>query len=146
MPRDTPLRVLCYDISNDAARRRVAVILEDNASRVQFSVFETRLNNAQLKRLIERIEPILAMGDSLRVYTIHTTGEKHYAVHGHGAPIETDANYWLLERKTEDSASDHHKARAICRKSSKGFMIRFSRRSHVKWALLLQIPFYFSER
>lgn len=96
MPRDTPLRVLCYDISDNAVRRRVASILEDNASRVQFSVFETRLNASQIKRLIAKIEPLLAKGDSLRVYTIHTTGEKHCAVYGHGVPVETEANYWLL--------------------------------------------------
>lgn len=96
MPRDTPLRVLCYDISSDAIRRRVAALLEDHASRVQFSVFETRLNAAQLRRLIAKVEPILAKGDSLRVYTIQTTSEKHCAVYGHGVPVETDANYWLL--------------------------------------------------
>ncbi len=96
MSRDTPLRVLCYDISNDVKRRRIAKILEDKASRVQFSVFETRMTDKSLVKLIARIEPLLDRGDSLRVYTIHATGEKHCSVHGSGVPIENDASFWLL--------------------------------------------------
>lgn len=96
MSRDKPLRVLCYDISDNSVRRRVAGILEDEASRVQFSVFETRLRDKSLKKLTARIEALLGKGDSLRVYTIHATGERHCSVHGSGIPIENDANYWLL--------------------------------------------------
>ncbi|MGR9400215.1 CRISPR-associated endonuclease Cas2 [Rhizobium leguminosarum] len=82
MSRDTPLRVLCYDISSDTKRRRIAKILEDRASRVQFSVFEARLNDKALKKLVTQIDALLDNGDTLRVYTIHATGEKQCTVYG----------------------------------------------------------------
>ncbi|MBR9910615.1 MAG: CRISPR-associated endonuclease Cas2 [Gammaproteobacteria bacterium] len=96
MSRNSPLRVLCYDISSNKKRRRVARILENEASRVQFSVFETRITNRALEKLVSRVEALLDKGDTLRVYTIHATGEKHCAVYGSGVPIENDANFWLL--------------------------------------------------
>lgn len=96
MSRDAPLRVLCYDISDNGKRRRVARLLEDKASRVQYSVFETRIGEKALTRLVAKVEPLLGSGDSLRVYTVHATGERHCAVYGSGVPIENDASYWLL--------------------------------------------------
>ena len=96
MSRDTPLRILCYDITSNKKRRRVARILEERASRVQFSVFETRITAKSLKKLVSKITPELEKGDSLRVYTVGATGERHCSVYGSGVPIENDANYWLL--------------------------------------------------
>nr|WP_321482176.1 CRISPR-associated endonuclease Cas2 [uncultured Cohaesibacter sp.] len=96
MSRNTPLRVLCYDISNNKKRRRVATILENKASRVQYSVFETRITAKSLAKLVSKIEPHLENGDSLRVYTIGATGERYCSVYGSGIPIENDANFWLL--------------------------------------------------
>jgi CRISPR-associated protein Cas2 len=96
MARDNHLRILCYDISCDRRRRAVARLLEDAASRVQFSVFETRLSSRALKSLTTRVERHLADGDSLRVYTIHRSGERHCEVFGTGVPIENEAGYWLL--------------------------------------------------
>ena len=90
------LRVLCYDISCDRRRNRVARLLEDHASRVQHSVFETRLTDTALARLVERAEKHLAKGDSLRVYTIGKSAERHCEVRGGGVPIEADATFWLL--------------------------------------------------
>lgn len=96
MARETMLRVLCYDVTSDSRRRKVAQTLEDRASRVQYSVFETRLTDAALLRLVREIEKLLGPGDSLRVYTIGRTGERHCSVHGDGAPIEAEAAFWLL--------------------------------------------------
>ena len=96
MSREDYLRVLCYDVSCDRRRRRIARLLEDQASRVQFSVFETRLSTRALDRLVKQIEPHLDKGDSLRVYTVGRPGERHCAVHGSGVPIETETGYWLL--------------------------------------------------
>ena len=96
MSRQNYLRVLCYDVSCDRGRRHIAKLLEDQASRVQFSVFETRLSASALDRLIKQIEPHLGKGDSLRVYTVGRAGERHCTVHGSGVPIETEAGYWLL--------------------------------------------------
>jgi len=90
------LRVLCYDVSSDVRRRKIARLLEDCASRVQFSVFETRLTPMSLHKVVGKIQRHLGKGDSLRVYTIGMSGERHCEVYGSGAPIEQDGAFWLL--------------------------------------------------
>ena len=96
MARDKKLRILCYDVSCNKRRRRIARLLEEEASRVQYSVFETRLGPTALKRLIGKVEEHLEKGDSLRVYTVGQSGERHSHVYGSGAPIEHEAGFWLL--------------------------------------------------
>ena len=96
MGRDQKLRVLCYDVSCDKRRRRIAKLLEEEASRVQYSVFETRMGPGALKRLVAKVEQHLGKGDSLRVYTVGRNGERHCDVYGSGVPIEHEAGYWLL--------------------------------------------------
>jgi CRISPR-associated protein Cas2 len=90
------LRVLCYDVSSDTRRRKIARLLEECASRVQFSVFEARMTDKRLRKVVELVQAQLDRGDSLRVYTVGTTGERHCQVYGSGAPIEADAAFWLL--------------------------------------------------
>lgn len=96
MSRDTMLRVFCYDVSSDTSRRKIARILEDCASRVQFSVFEARLSGLATRKAATEVEKYLDKGDSLRVYTIGATGERHCEVFGSGAPIEAGGAFWLL--------------------------------------------------
>lgn len=96
MARNQQLRVLCYDVSCDKRRRRIAKLLEEEASRVQYSVFETRLAPKKLSRLVARLEAHLDKGDSLRVYTVGKTGERQCDVYGSGVPIEHEAGFWLL--------------------------------------------------
>jgi CRISPR-associated protein Cas2 len=74
MPRALMFTVFAYDISDDRLRRRVAGILEDNAVRVQNSVFEAWMSEAQTTNLAERIEKLLIAGDSLRVYVVGQSG------------------------------------------------------------------------
>lgn len=96
MARDNHLRLICYDVSDDRRRRRLARILEGEASRVQYSVFETRITKPALEALVRRAVKYLGDGDSLRVYTIGRNGERHCSVHGDGVPIENEAGFWLL--------------------------------------------------
>jgi CRISPR-associated protein Cas2 len=96
MSRDTMLRVLCYDVSSDARRRKIAHILEASASRVRFSVFEARLTQLALRKVVAKAQMHLGKDDSLRVYTIGVAGERHCEVFGSGAPIEADGAFWLL--------------------------------------------------
>lgn len=96
MPRNQKLRIICYDVSCNRRRRKIAALLEDVASRVQYSVFETRLSPTVLRRLVSGITPLLDKGDSLRIYSIGRTGERHCEVHGSGVPIERNNGYWLL--------------------------------------------------
>lgn len=96
MSREDKLRILCYDVSNDRRRRKIATILESEATRVQFSVFETRMSLERLNRLVSRVEAILTKDDSLRVYTISKTGERQSTVRGCAVPIESGAGFWLM--------------------------------------------------
>jgi CRISPR-associated protein Cas2 len=96
MARDSQLRVFCYDVSDDKRRRKIARLLEEAAVRVQFSVFEVRLNDRSTARLTAAVEALLAESDSLRVYTIGRSGEAKCDVKGAGAPIETNAGFWLM--------------------------------------------------
>lgn len=96
MSRNSKLRVLCYDVSSDKRRRKIARALEDRVSRVQYSVFEGRLTPRALAAVVQEVKPLLDKGDSLRVYTIGSTGERQCEVHGSGAPIDREAGYWLL--------------------------------------------------
>ncbi|MFO8072416.1 MAG: CRISPR-associated endonuclease Cas2, partial [Polyangia bacterium] len=65
------LHAVCYDISNDRRRRKIARLLEGYGVRVQKSVFEARLDQKKLlslrKKLERRIDPEL---DSVRIYRI----------------------------------------------------------------------------
>jgi len=90
------LRVFTYDVSSNKRRRKIARILEDQASRVQLSVFEGRLSERAVTKIVERVEALLEKGDSLRVYTIGKNGERHSRVHGDGVPVEKESAYWLF--------------------------------------------------
>ena len=96
MSRNSKLRVLCYDVSSDVRRRKIARILEDCASRVQLSVFEARLTPIALQKVLAKVQEQLDKDDSLRVYTIGVTGERHCEVLGGGTPIEPEGAFWLL--------------------------------------------------
>jgi CRISPR-associated protein Cas2 len=48
--------MVCYDISNDRKRTYLAKILGAYGNRVQESVFEVRVSEAQLKELRQRLQ------------------------------------------------------------------------------------------
>ena len=50
------LVIFSYDIERDANRRRIARMLEEHGTRVQLSVFETRMKLAKAKRLLKRLD------------------------------------------------------------------------------------------
>jgi CRISPR-associated protein Cas2 len=90
------LTVFCYDVSEDRRRRRIADLLEDNSTRVQYSVFESRMSRARAEALAQRLASMLGDGDSLRMYVIARNGERRTRVYGEAVPIESDEGYWLL--------------------------------------------------
>ena len=60
--------VIAYDISNDKRRNRLAKELENWATRVQGSVFETELDDQRAVLMIERLSKIAGKEDDLRIY------------------------------------------------------------------------------
>lgn len=93
--RSEMLTVFCYDISDNKIRRSVSKILESNAVRVQYSVFETRMTELNARRICTKIATKLKDGDSLRVYVMGKNGEKRTQVFGDGPPVSSSSNYWL---------------------------------------------------
>ncbi len=96
MARGEMLTVFCYDVTDNARRRKVAKLLEAQAVRVQYSVFETRMSEAKANAICQRIAASLGDGDSLRVYVIGSNGERRTRVFGDGPPVQSNANYWLV--------------------------------------------------
>lgn len=68
MARGEMLTVFSYDIGANRKRRKAAAILEEAASRVQKSVFETRMSRNRAEAVAQRVAALLDPGDSLRVY------------------------------------------------------------------------------
>jgi CRISPR-associated protein Cas2 len=61
--------VVSYDIVKDSRRNKVSKTLLDFGDRVQYSVFECKLDAAALKRLGDRLGRIIAkQEDSVRFY------------------------------------------------------------------------------
>ena len=96
MARGEMLSVFSYDVSDNKTRRKVAKLLENHATRVQYSVFETRMTRQKAEILCQRLAALLGDGDSLRLYVIGHDGERRSRVFGDGAPFESNEGYWLF--------------------------------------------------
>ncbi len=62
--------VISYDISDDGTRNKVANLLLDYGTRVQYSVFELLIDEKKLDELVERLKDFPECSDSIRVYQI----------------------------------------------------------------------------
>jgi CRISPR-associated protein Cas2 len=62
--------VVAYDIADDARRNRLAAVLEAHGERVQYSVFECRLDEGELQRLRDRVRALIVTDDSVRWYPL----------------------------------------------------------------------------
>lgn len=96
MARGEMLTVFSYDVSKDKNRRKIARLLEDNATRVQYSVFEVRMSRQKADAIAQRLAAWLEDGDSLRIYVIGHDGERRSRVYGDGPAFESTEGYWLL--------------------------------------------------
>ena len=68
--------LICYDISDDIRLRTVAKRLEQEAIRVQYSVFCYYGTSLGIKALLAQVTPLITREDDLRCYTLtsyHTT-------------------------------------------------------------------------
>ena len=96
MTRGEMLTVFSYDVSENKRRRKVAKILEGSATRVQYSVFETRMTKQQAEAVAQRAASHLGDGDSLRVYVVGQNGERRSRVYGDGPAFESAEGYWVF--------------------------------------------------
>jgi len=82
---DRTFYVLAYDIANDKRRQKIAKCCEAMAERVQYSVFEAYLSEAELKQLLKKTDRIMnAKEDSLRIYVLCEACRKKAATRGLG--------------------------------------------------------------
>lgn len=79
--------VVAYDIADDKRRDRVAKILEGFGERVQYSVFECRLDRVQYLRLRHALEDvILAEEDVVSFYFLCEADVRRIERIGRGPP------------------------------------------------------------
>lgn len=66
------LYIICYDITSNSRRRKVADLLLDQGDRIQLSAFECQLaSDKELNRLLDRIRSTIDLRtDSVRLYRI----------------------------------------------------------------------------
>lgn len=77
--------VISYDISDDKRRLKAMKALQDYGTRVQYSVFECRLQDRQLARLKRRLQPFVRDAqDSIRFYFISASDLNRIEVLGNG--------------------------------------------------------------
>lgn len=68
---------VAYDITNDKRRNRVAKILKDFGTRIQYSVFECDTDRRALLRLQDRLEKAIDLQeDTITFYHLCATCEK----------------------------------------------------------------------
>jgi CRISPR-associated protein Cas2 len=88
---DTSYRKLfriSYDISDDRTRNKVANLLMDYGRRVQYSVFECRVDAKTLDEIIALLKPFAEGTDSIRVYPICDACLKNVVLLGRGELTE----------------------------------------------------------
>ena len=63
--------LITYDIENNKRRKKVSDELEAYGYRVNFSVFECKLNKTKMKNLVKKLEELIdKKKDSLRFYHV----------------------------------------------------------------------------
>jgi len=88
--------IISYDIPNDKTRQKIAKILLDFGSRVQYSVFEAILTKELLEKLVKRLEKVINVEeDSIRVYRLCAECKKAIKILGCGK-VSEDKDVYIL--------------------------------------------------
>lgn len=90
------LIMVCYDISDDKRRQQLSTELENFGNRVQYSVFECHLNDAQFAELQERLLPLIDEAvDKLRYYPLCGKDVAAVLIDGKGT-LSKDWDYFIV--------------------------------------------------
>ena len=88
--------LVAYDVNTetrDGRRRlrRVAIVCKDFGQRVQYSVFECRVSEAQLESVRTRLVKIIDESeDSLRIYRLHPPRDRNIESYGQDSYVSYD--------------------------------------------------------
>jgi CRISPR-associated protein Cas2 len=90
------LIVVSYDVSDDRRRTRLAHALKDFGQRVQYSVFECRLDAAALEKLRHRVQTLIDVKeDTVRIYRLCLECDRQVEIQGTGKVTE-DPDVYVL--------------------------------------------------
>ncbi len=88
--------LIAYDIPDNRRRLKVAKTLLDFGGRVQYSVFEARLDGKLLEELVGRISEILDKDeDSVKIYPLCATCESGIRILGQERRLREEDVYIL---------------------------------------------------
>lgn len=80
--------IVSYDIPNDRKRAKVAKVMLDFGSRVQYSVFECIIHDDKLlEKMTTKLSRIISEEDSVRIYALCGKCEKVVKVLGGGDSV-----------------------------------------------------------
>jgi CRISPR-associated protein Cas2 len=90
------LIVVSYDVTDDRRRTRLAAALQGFGARVQYSVFECRLEAPQIDRLRAHLRELIdPKEDSVRLYHFCRDCGAKTEIHGIGQSLEDPEVYVL---------------------------------------------------
>jgi CRISPR-associated protein Cas2 len=80
--------VVCYDIENDRRRNKIHKTLKDYGKRVQFSVFECLVSEAEFQKLRQRLQALLDAEhptDQIRYYILQSADVLNIIIDGNAS-------------------------------------------------------------
>ena len=96
MPR-APAYLVCYDVTDDRERSRVAKVVEGFGLRIQLSVFECRLTRTALADLQRKLLALELTSGGVCICRLDDRARRYHAGVGHTAePLATDPNHALV--------------------------------------------------
>ena len=88
--------LISYDIEDDKKRNKIAKLLENYGTRVQYSVFECIISQKQIEEIKEEAKKITDSNtDSIRFYFICENCVKKINILGIGE-LTTDLNFYII--------------------------------------------------
>ena len=89
--------LVSYDIPVDKRRNKIAQILEDYGTRVQYSVFECDLSARQIDKLIKELTEVMNEAeDSLRLYRLCADCVKTIKALGQAEPPQPTPDVFIV--------------------------------------------------
>ena len=86
--------VVTYDIIDDKRRTKIAKILGDFGTRVQYSVFECNLTDSEYRRLQKRLVRNVGERDSIRYYPLCGSCKEKVEIVGEGI-LTRDQDFYI---------------------------------------------------
>ncbi len=92
----TAFYVICFDVRDAKRLRKIANQMENFGTRVQYSVFECHLENAQLQELQQRLSNLLEpTEDQVRYYHLCGKDKLNIVIDGKGQ-VSSDPDYMIF--------------------------------------------------